>query len=1544
MSNLPVYSPALEQILDRAFLCLPPQVLVVEVLACMNRGVGSQCKFGEREGSDRDPGGAIGRTSYVLVKDNRQLVGIFTERDVVRLSAAKHSLEDLTLGEVMSQSVVCFNQGEYRDIFGLLSLMRQHSVRHLPILDDGGEVIGVVTRERLREVLQPANLLRLRQVGEVMVESVIHAPPHTSVQKIAQLMAQHRVSCVAIAQPDAAGMLQPLGIITERDLVQFQLFALDLELLEAQGVMSGPLLTVSPENSLWEAHQQMQQYRVRRLVVTGSGGELLGIVTQSSVLRSLDPMEMYRIIQVLQEEVCQLKREKVQLLEHHQRALATEVQARDKLEQQWQRDRRQAQMSLRESEAQFRLLAENSTDIIARLRVDGTLLYVSPACTRVLGYQPSELLGRSAIEFLHPDDLPAFTSGKGLACQIPDRGIYTFRVRHRQGYYLWLESTARSLRNSAEGAIAEIQSTSRDVTDRVQAEQQLQKALHELEFQKFALDRAAIVAITDPQGRITYANDKFCQLSEYSRAELIGQTHRLVNSGYHDTAFFQQMWATISSGRVWQGEVRNKSKTGQVYWVDTTIVPFMDHTGKPFQYLAIRIDITERKKAEEALRESERRFRSLFEAAPDFIYLVDINGIILQANPAAFAQSGYSESEVIGHRLDRFFTPNSQGCFAAEFPILLQGGTTRQEVEVIRKDGRVAIMDCSGSVVRDEEGNFTYLMVIQRDISDRKLVEKYLQSSNHLLQGISAAQSEFIAQKNKPTLFAQLLDNLLQITDSEYGAIAEVFPTGAGDYECDRAYLKTRHSPELKTLEIRENNLDESRDYNRALTALLQSVIATEKPIIYPRNKAKTCPINCQANSGEKPAIHAFLGVPFYLGNRLVGAIAIANHSEGYDMQMVEYLQPFLSTCANIIEAYRNDLRRQEAEAALKQKLAAVEAASDGIAVLTERGEYLYLNTAHVRLFGYDSAAELLGKNWQNLYDAEEISRFEREVFPILGASGHWRGEATAKKRDGSIFSEEVSLTLIEGVGLVCVCRDITDRKQAEAALKQRDRYLVALVEVQRQLLAAPVNRDLYQLILSILGPISQASRIYVFENHRDANGNPISSQKAEWCAPGISPQIDNPDLQNFSYRDMGCSRWEEILSQGEIIQGNVADFPPSERAVLEPQDIKSILILPLMVQGEFFGLIGFDNCVEVREWTSLEIGILTSAAAAIALGKERQLTEQAWQQAKDQLQAVLDAVPGLVSWISSDLYYLGVNQQLAAAFHQGSETIVGQAVGFRDRNTQFAEFIANFFNSPNTSDRATINVDIEGQSSHYLIAAQKYQQGKACVSVGIDISDRLQAEEKIKASLKEKEILLKEIHHRVKNNLYVVSSLLEMQADILENPQLTKLLAESQHRISSMALIHEKLYQSTDLGQIDLGEYLADLATNLFESYTINEERIQLCLETEPILVNIETAGPCGLIVNELVTNAMKHAFPDGIQGRVRVKCHQDSSGSIHLIVEDNGVGFPEGLDFRKTTSMGLQLVDTLTDQLEGTLELNRQAGTTFHVRFFELNYSQRF
>ncbi len=230
------------------------------------------------------------------------------------------------------------------------------------------------------------------------------------------------------------------------------------------------------------------------------------------------------------------------------------------------------------------------------------------------------------------------------------------------------------------------------------------------------------------------------------------------------------------------------------------------------------------------------------------------------------------------------------------------------------------------------------------------------------------------------------------------------------------------------------------------------------------------------------------------------------------------------------------------------------------------------------------------------------------------------------------------------------------------------------------------------------------------------------------------------------------------------------------------------------------------------------------------------------------------------------------------------------------------------------------------------------YQQLQA------ELSDRKQAEANLKISLKEKEILLKEIHHRVKNNLCVVASLLELQSNTVADPQLAKMFEESQNRLYSMALIHEKLYRSTNLAEINFGEYLEDLVTNLFHSYNISDNRIQLRVLAEPIALNLETATPCGLIANELVSNTLKHAFPDGANGTVSVECYQTGDREIHLFVKDNGIGFPQNLDFRKTNSMGFQVVCTLTEQLEGSIELSKQTGTAFHLKFNELKYSHRF
>ncbi len=215
------------------------------------------------------------------------------------------------------------------------------------------------------------------------------------------------------------------------------------------------------------------------------------------------------------------------------------------------------------------------------------------------------------------------------------------------------------------------------------------------------------------------------------------------------------------------------------------------------------------------------------------------------------------------------------------------------------------------------------------------------------------------------------------------------------------------------------------------------------------------------------------------------------------------------------------------------------------------------------------------------------------------------------------------------------------------------------------------------------------------------------------------------------------------------------------------------------------------------------------------------------------------------------------------------------------------------------------------------------------------DITKRKQAEDRVKASLREKEVLLKEIHHRVKNNLQVISSLLSLQSYYTENTDALKILADSQNRVRSMALIHEKLYQSQSLARIDFAEYIQDLSNYLFRVQTTDTRGITLNIQTDKLFLNIDTAMPCGLILNELVSNALKHAFPDGQKGEIRIEFRANDEGQLTLLVSDNGVGLPPDLDFQNTESLGLELVNTLTDQLEGTIEIHSQDGTEFKITF---------
>jgi PAS domain S-box-containing protein len=331
----------------------------------------------------------------------------------------------------------------------------------------------------------------------------------------------------------------------------------------------------------------------------------------------------------------------------------------------------------------------------------------------------------------------------------------------------------------------------------------------------------------------------------------------------------------------------------------------------------------------------------------------------------------------------------------------------------------------------------------------------------------------------------------------------------------------------------------------------------------------------------------------------------------------------------------------------------------------------------------------------------------------------------------------------------------------------------------------------------------------------------------------------------------------------------------------------------------------------------------------------ERKKIEEELRNSELKLRYLSNAVfEGIV--ISENGIILEVNQACADMLGCSVSEIIGKNVAYCTPDVEIQKIIDNI-RSGNESSYESKAIKKDGTIFPVEIRGKQipYQSRNLRVTIIRDISRYKEAEKQIRKSLYEKEILLKEIHHRVKNNLQIISSLLYLQSRKTQDNNVIDIFKESQNRIRSMSFIHEKLYQAKELDKIDFLDYINELSTNLIQSYGVKKNHLTLKIEVENVLLDISTAIPCGLIINELLVNSLKYAFPDSNpDSEVLIKLYQEND-NFALVLSDNGIGFPENIDFRETETLGLQLVILLIEQISGKMEMIPSKGTTFKITF---------
>jgi len=631
--------------------------------------------------------------------------------------------------------------------------------------------------------------------------------------------------------------------------------------------------------------------------------------------------------------------------------------------------------------------------IVAITDVQGTITYVNDKFCAISQYSKEQLLGENH-RILNSGHHPA-QFFQEMYRTIANGKVWQGEIKNRakDGSIYWVDTTIVPFLTS-EGKPRQYVAIRTDITERKRGESALKeslatsdRALKELADQKFALDQHAIVAVTDVQGTISYVNEKFCAISQYSKEELIGQNHRILNSGHHPKEFFQQMYHAIANGKVWHGEIKNRAKDGSIYWVDTTIVPLLTSEGKPRQYIAIRADITERKRAEEALRESEERFQSMVNSIPQLAWMAEADGHIFWYNQRWYEYTGTTFEQMEGWAWQTVHDPAMLPKVLDQWKAAIAEGTPfEMEFPLRGADGRFGMFLTRVMPAKNSEGRVVRWFGTNTDITELKRAEEMRE---RLAAVVDSSDDAIISKTRDGTITAwnHGAEKVFGYSSAEAvgNPIQMLIPRERANEEQD-ILVRIERGESLKhfaTIRVRKDGT-------------YIDVSATISPI---RN-----------HRGE-----------------IVGASKIAR---------------------DITDSKRAEERLKESlatsQAALKE-LADQKFALDQhaiVAVTDVQGTITYVNDKFCTISQY-SEDELIGQNHRILNSGHHPKEFFQQMYHTIANGKVWHGEIKNRTKDGAIYW--VDTTIVPFVGedgkpwqYVAIRADITERKLAAEALAKQ--------------------------------------------------------------------------------------------------------------------------------------------------------------------------------------------------------------------------------------------------------------------------------------------------------------------------------------------------------------------------------------------------------------------------------------------------------------------------------------------------------------------------